>query len=135
MQPPSHPPCHHQPRLRASSSCFSLFAKLPPVSSHAAEDVAAAVVTAATATTALSISSQSALAASIEDTSAVELAAAGVTSVVPAGYVPSPLEPGWEIWLGFVAGVVPFLIGSYEFGKRIVSGGWCCLPWLGAFPS
>jgi hypothetical protein len=27
---------------------------------------------------------------------------------------------GWEIWVGFAAGVIPFLIGSYEFGKRIL---------------
>ncbi|GIL58802.1 hypothetical protein Vafri_13793 [Volvox africanus] len=54
------------------------------------------------------------------DLTAAELAAAGVTTVVPAGYVPSPLEPGWEVWLGFVAGVVPFAIGAYEFGKRII---------------
>ncbi|GIL97533.1 hypothetical protein Vretimale_3176, partial [Volvox reticuliferus] len=54
------------------------------------------------------------------DLTAAELAAAGVTTVVPPGYVPSPLEPGWEVWLGFVAGVVPFAIGAYEFGKRII---------------
>lgn len=56
--------------------------------------------------------------------SAAELAAAGVSTVVPAGYVPSPVEVGWEVWVGFVAGVVPFVIGAYEFGKRIVSGAW-----------
>ncbi len=56
--------------------------------------------------------------------SAAELAAAGVSTVVPAGYVPSPVEVGWEVWVGFVAGVVPFVIGAYEFGKRIVSGKW-----------
>ena len=38
-----------------------------------------------------------------------------------SGYIPSPMEtPSWEIWVGFVAGVVPFIIASYEFGKRIV---------------
>lgn len=37
------------------------------------------------------------------------------------GYTPSPMEtPSWEIWAGFVAGVVPFIIASYEFGKRII---------------
>lgn len=36
-------------------------------------------------------------------------------------YVPSHLEgPGLEAWAGFVAGVVPFLIGASEFGKRIL---------------
>lgn len=38
-----------------------------------------------------------------------------------APYVPSPYEPGWEIWAGAIAGIIPFAIGSYEFGKRIVS--------------
>jgi hypothetical protein len=38
-----------------------------------------------------------------------------------ATYVPSPYEPGWEVWVGAVAGVIPFAIGSFEFGKRIVS--------------
>ena len=37
-----------------------------------------------------------------------------------ASYVPSPMEPGWEVWVGAVAGVVPFVIASLEFGKRIV---------------
>ena len=28
--------------------------------------------------------------------------------------------PGWEIWVGFFAGVIPFIIGASEFAKRIV---------------
>lgn len=36
-------------------------------------------------------------------------------------YTPSPYTPGWEIWFGAVAAAVPFVIGSWEFGKRIVS--------------
>ena len=51
-----------------------------------------------------------------------------VDSVVPnvgssplGGYVPSPMElPEWQIWVGFVAGVIPFVIASVEFGKRII---------------
>ncbi|WPT11700.1 hypothetical protein PSENEW3n2_00005200 [Picochlorum sp. SENEW3] len=36
-------------------------------------------------------------------------------------YVPSPVDgPGWEIWFGSIVGVIPFIIASYEFGKRIV---------------
>ena len=35
-------------------------------------------------------------------------------------YVPGPAEVGWEIWVGAAAGVIPFAIGAYEFGKRIV---------------
>jgi hypothetical protein len=47
----------------------------------------------------------------------------GVLPVDMATYTPSPMEgPGWEIWAGFVAGVFPFALGAYEFGKRIVSG-------------
>jgi hypothetical protein len=46
---------------------------------------------------------------------ATELAA---STSVP--YTPSPMEPGFEIYVGFVAGVVPFIIASYEFGKRIL---------------
>lgn len=36
-------------------------------------------------------------------------------------YVPSPVDgPGWEIWFGSIVGVIPFIIASYEFGKRIL---------------
>ena len=48
-----------------------------------------------------------------------------VAEALAAGtYVPSDLGDGGvglEAWVGFVAGVVPFAIGSWEFGKRIVS--------------
>mgnify|MGYP001807189553 CR=1 FL=1 len=83
--------------------------------SNAADAAAAAATTTAAAASAAGVG--------LGDISPAELAAAGVTTFVPSGYVPSPVEPGWEIWLGFIAGVVPFAIGSYEFGKRIVSGG------------
>lgn len=44
-----------------------------------------------------------------------------LTASSSSGYTPSPLEiPSWQIWVGFVAGVVPFIIASYEFGKRIL---------------
>jgi len=46
--------------------------------------------------------------------------AASAASVAATPYTPSPMEPGWEIYVGFVAGVVPFIIASYEFGKRII---------------
>ena len=36
-------------------------------------------------------------------------------------YVPSPINVGWEIYVGAVAGVIPFAIGSYQFVARIVS--------------
>lgn len=34
--------------------------------------------------------------------------------------MPGPVEVGWQIWAGAIAGVIPFAIGAYEFGKRIV---------------
>ena len=37
-----------------------------------------------------------------------------------SGYVPSPMEVGWEIYVGAFIGVVPFIVASYEFGKRVV---------------
>lgn len=36
-------------------------------------------------------------------------------------YVPSPINVGWEIYVGAIAGVIPFAIGSYQFVARIVS--------------
>lgn len=36
-------------------------------------------------------------------------------------YVPGPVEVGPEIWAGTIAACIPFVIGSWEFGKRIVS--------------
>ncbi|EIE20241.1 hypothetical protein COCSUDRAFT_54440 [Coccomyxa subellipsoidea C-169] len=35
-------------------------------------------------------------------------------------YVPGPVEVGPEIWVGTIAACVPFVIGSWEFGKRII---------------
>jgi hypothetical protein len=36
-------------------------------------------------------------------------------------YVPGPVEVGWQIWFAAVVSTIPFIIGAYEFGKRIVS--------------
>jgi hypothetical protein len=41
--------------------------------------------------------------------------------VDPSTYVPGPIEVGWQIWFAAVVSTVPFVIGAYEFGKRIVS--------------
>jgi hypothetical protein len=35
-------------------------------------------------------------------------------------YVPGPVEVGWQIYVGAAVGVFPFIIGAYEFGKRIL---------------
>eukprot|EP00882_Tetradesmus_deserticola_P017467 GHRQ01018709.1.p3 GENE.GHRQ01018709.1~~GHRQ01018709.1.p3 ORF type:complete len:141 (+),score=41.83 GHRQ01018709.1:406-828(+) len=59
------------------------------------------------------------------EASAAAVAAAatgGVTPVDPSTYVPGPVEVGWQIWFAAVVSTVPFVIGAYEFGKRIVSG-------------
>lgn len=37
-----------------------------------------------------------------------------------AAFTPGPVTIGWEVWVGAVAGIIPFAIGAYEFGKRIV---------------
>lgn len=53
------------------------------------------------------------------DGAATAAAVAAAAVAVPA-YVPGPVEVGWEIWVGAAAGVIPFGIGAYEFGKRIL---------------
>ena len=52
-------------------------------------------------------------------------ASAGAAQAVEAAgevarYVPSAEPLSWEIWAGLVAGVIPFVIASVEFGKRIL---------------
>ena len=50
----------------------------------------------------------------VETARAAELA----DSVKP--YVPSPIHIGWEVYVGAIAGVIPFIIGAYQFTARIV---------------
>lgn len=38
----------------------------------------------------------------------------------PGQFEPGPVEVTWQIWVGFIISVVPFVIASYEFGKRIL---------------
>lgn len=57
-------------------------------------------------------------------TALAEEAATAATAATP--YVPGPVEVGWQIWAGAIAGIIPFAIGAYEFGKRIVRRG--CSP-------
>jgi hypothetical protein len=49
---------------------------------------------------------------------AVEIATTMSTLPAPAAF--EPVDVGWEVYAGAVAGVVPFIIGAWEFGKRIV---------------
>jgi hypothetical protein len=55
-------------------------------------------------------------------TTAVSTAADFITPVDPSTYVPGPVEVGWQIWFAAFVSTWPFVIGAYEFGKRIVSG-------------
>ena len=36
-------------------------------------------------------------------------------------YVPSPMEgPTWQVYVGAIVGVIPFIIATYEFSKRVI---------------
>lgn len=37
-----------------------------------------------------------------------------------AAYVPGPVNVGWQIYVGAAVAAFPFVIGSFEFGKRIL---------------
>eukprot|EP00892_Ulva_mutabilis_P003124 jgi/Ulvmu1/12812/UM097_0041.1 len=41
-------------------------------------------------------------------------------SIRSGTYVPSPVEVGWQIYVGSAVAAFPFVIGAYEFGKRIL---------------
>lgn len=58
--------------------------------------------------------------------------AAGVPDphITPSTYTPGPVEVGWQIWFAAFVSTVPFVIGAYEFGKRIVSRRWASRGWL-----
>ena len=56
--------------------------------------------------------SQSAAAAHAAEAAGSAAAAATAGPIPPGTFTPGPYEPGWEIWVGFVAGVVPFIIAT-----------------------
>ncbi|PSC75045.1 hypothetical protein C2E20_1799 [Micractinium conductrix] len=64
--------------------------------------------------------SLSAAAAHAAEAAGSAAAAATAGPIPPGTFTPGPYEPGWEIWVGFVAGVVPFIIATVEFTKRII---------------
>lgn len=41
-------------------------------------------------------------------------------SMVTGTYVPGPIEVGWQIYVGSAVAAFPFVLGAYEFGKRIL---------------
>lgn len=47
--------------------------------------------------------------------------ATAADAAVSFAYTPGPVEVGWQIWFAAVVSTIPFVIGAYEFGKRIVS--------------
>jgi hypothetical protein len=62
----------------------------------------------------------------LADLQAGAFATASAPADVPATvstttYTPGPVEVGWQIWFAAIVSTVPFVIGAYEFGKRIVS--------------
>lgn len=74
---------------------------------------AAAASAADLATVAPAAASSSGSSAAVEGAAAAVSAAAASAAV--GTYVPGPVEVGWEIWVGFIAGVIPFAIATYEF--------------------
>ncbi|KAL4420004.1 hypothetical protein ABPG75_007102 [Micractinium tetrahymenae] len=80
-------------------------ASLSAAAANAAEQVGAATTVAA---------------AAAEQADAAAAAAAAAAATAAASFTPGPVEVGWEIWVGFVAGVVPFIIATVEFSKRII---------------
>lgn len=41
-------------------------------------------------------------------------------AITTGTYVPGPVEVGWQIYVGSAVAAFPFVIGAYEFGKRIL---------------
>ena len=52
-----------------------------------------------------------------------------VTGSTPPNELKHALPAGVQIWFGAIVAVIPFAIGAYEFGKRIVSRPLRLSPW------
>lgn len=92
---------HHRPRHVASRS-------LPP---HIIDTAAHTTVAVLPANTIADLASAAPSTAE----------AAAQVPVAVSTYTPGPVEVGWQIWFAAAVSTVPFVIGAYEFGKRIVS--------------
>jgi hypothetical protein len=90
------------------------YAVAAPALAADVSSTAAVQDTAARSSSAQGASTLSARAAAVAE-------ADGFRPVDPSTYVPGPVEVGWEIWFGAIIATIPFVIGAYEFGKRIVS--------------
>ena len=87
----------------------------------AAADTADAVAGAANAATSAAIVIATTAAAAAADVEGMPPGPVDLST-----YVPGPVEVGWQIWFGAIIATIPFVIGAYEFGKRIVSAGTRC---------
>lgn len=47
-------------------------------------------------------------------------AVALVDGLESSKYIPSPVNPGWQVYVGAAFGVIPFMIATYEFTKRVI---------------
>lgn len=71
---------------------------------------------------AAAVAAAAAIAASLPAGAAWAAAAAAVPGPgsETGAFTPGPVHIGWEVYVGAIAGVIPFAIGAYEFGKRIL---------------
>jgi hypothetical protein len=119
--PPSGAPCASRaaPAARGAPPPPRRAAAAAPRRPEAAALAAAAAVLAAPAARAAAAAAAPAAAPS---TSAASASAAAVAAALAAGtYTPSPAAPpSWEIWVGAVVGVIPFIFASVEFSKRVL---------------
>lgn len=56
----------------------------------------------------------------LADATSVPASAYPMDTMVTGTYVPGPVEVGWQIYVGSAVAAFPFVIGAYEFGKRIL---------------
>jgi hypothetical protein len=100
------PPRRPEAAALAAAAAAAAAAALAAPAARAAEAAAAAAAAAVPSTSA----------------SAASASAAAVAAALAAGtYAPSPAAPpSWEIWVGAVVGVIPFIFASVEFSKRVL---------------
>ena len=56
----------------------------------------------------------------LADAASLPASAYPMDTMVTGTYVPGPVEVGWQIYVGSAVAAFPFVIGAYEFGKRIL---------------
>lgn len=72
----------------------------------------------------LAVLGAASLVACVLPADAVDESSASTTQDVPAFSLSSSFEPApveaWQLWTGSIVGLAPFVLASYEFGKRIL---------------